>query len=224
MLQCIHQKFECWSASELIISCNWSQSLIFHFIFFCHTKKYVSKWWFNLILSFNKNTCIFFVAASASLIWHMFPKTYIYTIWSILFDIKRDPIGDVEFYCCFVRMHQQCHAKIRRWKKYIEHRFKCGWCCSSMQEKTWSRIYLCQQTRFLALSIPLPAHRTCLRSYNTIKQFFFSVSVLTRGAQSVSASLCRYCSFPYWCTQFDSPYRFCCCHLCVCPNTQISLK
>lgn len=78
-----------WSTTKLIISCNWSQALIFH-IFFPHFK--ISD--FNLILSFNKKKYEFILLSCAARIASLIRHVAV----SILFDIKRDPIGDVELY------------------------------------------------------------------------------------------------------------------------------
>lgn len=226
VLKCIHQKFEYWSATELIISCNWSQALIFHFVFlFCHTKKYVSKWWFNLILSFNKNTCTFFVAAYRHRWFGICSQKHTFTIWSILFDIKRDPIGDVELYCCFGRMHQQCHAKNSMVKKSV-------WSIVSSaadvvhpckRKRDQEFIYASKRDCSLFRSL-FSAHRTCLRSHNTILQFlypFWQEQLSRSQHRSADNAVSRIDALNLIARTDFVVVGLC---VCVCPNTQISLK
>lgn len=86
----------------------------------------------------------------------------------------------------------------------MEHHFKCGWCCCYIRwckRKTWSRIYLCQQTRFLSFSIPLCVRceqQSTSNGHATHTHFFLpplypfwqesSVSSRTRFCQIVQCS------------------------------------
>lgn len=78
---------------------------------------------FNLILSFNKNTFSFFFSLSFSWLLRFADLTYVgkNTISSILFDIKRDPIG---YFVCVNNDDDDERRGTR--KKKLEHHFKCG--------------------------------------------------------------------------------------------------